>query len=106
MGINSRVDGELHSTSVGTLISSSGVATSSGAGSVTGGATNAVVVGSVASIGTSGVGCVQDVSSVTFEGSAIGGGATGGESTHVGGSADDGRLCSRGPDGSGPEVFS
>lgn len=105
------MDGELHSTLEAALISSSGIATFSGAGSVTGGAANVFVVGSAALIDTSGVGCVYgpktNVSSVIFDDSAIeGDGATGGESTHEGGSADDGRLCSRGSDGSGPEAFS
>lgn len=105
------MDGELHPILEAALISSSGIATSSGTGAATGGEANTVVVGGAALIGTSGVGCVYgpktNVSSVIFEDSAIGGdGATGGESTHESGSADDGRLCSRGSDGSGSEVFS
>lgn len=110
MGTSSRVDGDVHSTLEGTQIPSSGVATSSGAGPAIGGGANAVVDGSIAVIGTSGGGCVggprTNGSSVIFEDSAIGGGATGGDSTHVGGSADDGRLCSRGPDRSGPVLVS
>lgn len=110
MGPNSRTDGNVHSTLDGTLISFPGVATSSGAGSAIGGGANAVVVGSITVMGTSGGGCVggprTNESSVIFEDSAIGGGATGGDSTHVGSSADDGRLCSRGPDRSGPVIVS
>jgi len=67
------MDGDSHSILEGALTSSSGIATSSGAGPAIGG-------GSAAVIGTSAGACVRglktNVSSVVFEVSAIGGGGT------------------------------
>lgn len=105
------MDGDSRSILEGALTSSSGIATSSGAISAIGGRVKEVVVGSEAVIGTSGCACARglkiNVSTLVLEVSAIrGDGTTGGVSKCLGGSADDGRLCSRELAGSDPEVFS
>lgn len=100
-----------HSTLDEVPISSLGIAMSSGTGSTMGGTKTGAVGNAAAMIGASGDVCVlgpkTNVSSLVVEDSATGGDVSRGrESMRLGGSADDGRLCSGRPDGSVPEVFS